>query len=272
MLDKTKKINWFPGHMKKTTDEISILIKKVDLVVEVVDARAINISSNPDLEKFTNNKPILKIALKQDLSNSKIFYSKNLIISNINDKNLKNQIVNSFNNLLEEKFIKYQKNGLLNPKFLILVIGLPNVGKSSIINLLKGSKKLEVHNYPGVTKQLKIIDIHKNFYLVDTPGIFIKNIENYQHAYILSLLNNIKKEVVNLEDVVRFGLDTINKIDCNAIKIFYKLNDEYDNFYDFIKQLKPKYLLSNNELNENKLYNDLFNDISKGKILKFNYE
>ncbi len=270
--DSSLKINWFPGHMKKTTDEINKLIKHIDIIIEVIDSRAIKSSSNPDLNKLVGNKPILQIALKQDLSSRSVSYSNQLIISNLNDKNLRNQILTQLNNLISEKKEKLIKKGLVNPKFLVLVMGLPNVGKSSLINLLKAKKSLEAHNYPGVTKKMKIVNIDKNFDLIDSPGVFIKNIDNFELAYKLALLNNIKREVLNLEEIIKYGLDFINNIDPNAIKTFYKLENDYLDFYNFLDQIKPRYLSKNQELDENKLFNNLFNDISEGKILKFIFD
>lgn len=270
----TNKINWFPGHMKKATDEISKIIKQVNILIEVVDSRAISSSSNPDILKFTQNKPHFKVALKYDLSDKKhVNHNESIIMGSIFDSSFRNKIINKLEEVIKERKDKLISKGLKNPKFLVLVIGLPNIGKSSLINFLKQKNILGVRNVPGFTKKQQVVSINKTFDLIDTPGILVKDISNIKIAYNLSLINCIKKEVLPIYDVLEYGYDFLNKHYPKELKRYYGIQ-EYNTFSDFCNFLSFKngYLQKNNEIDYNRLYEKLFNDISLSKITKINYE
>ncbi|MDE5617694.1 MAG: 50S ribosome-binding GTPase, partial [Ureaplasma sp.] len=198
-------INWFPGHMKKSLEEIGKIVNKVNLIIEVLDARAINTSSNDELLNIVGNKPILKIALKSDYSDLK--NSNDIFVCNIKEKNLRNKIINEINKKLKSQFESAKRKGLIHPKFIILVIGLPNVGKSTLINILKNKNTLITQNFPGVTKKQTIVNINNELNLIDTPGVLFKHIEQIEDAYKLTLINSIKKEIVPLDKVLEYGFN-----------------------------------------------------------------
>lgn len=269
----TQKINWFPGHMKKATDEITKIINHIDLVIEVVDSRAIISSSNPDIVRLIKNKPHLKIALKSDLSDN-IKQEENLFLQgSIKNKLFRKNIIDKLEDIIKDKKGKLIKKGLKNPKFLVLIVGLPNVGKSSLINFLKQKNILSAMNLPGVTKKQHIASINNTFDLVDTPGILIKNINDINVAYNLSLIHCIKKEVIDLEKVLEYGFNILNKNYQGCLFSYYKIN-KYISFSDFCNEiaLKYGYLQKNNEIDLNRLYERLFKDISLSKITKINFE
>lgn len=267
------KINWFPGHMKKATDEIKQRLNCVDLIIEVVDSRCIYSSSNMDLIKIINNKLHLKIALKSDLSLLNEQYQTDLIITNTKNKQNRNKIISIFYKIFEDKINKYKLKGLVNPKFTLMIIGLPNVGKSSLINFLKAKNNLVVKNLPGVTKNQRIVNINENFDLIDTPGILFKNINDINTAYKLSLINTIKKEVLPIEDVVKFGFNYLFSNFYEKLKIFYKIED-FNNYYDFLNLVanRYKYITKNAELDINRVISRVFNDLIDCKISKVNYD
>ena len=267
------KINWFPGHMKKATDEIKQRLNCVDLIIEVVDSRCIRSSSNMDLIKIINNKLHLKIALKSDLSLLNEQYQTDLIITNTKNKQNRNKIISIFYKIFEDKINKYKLKGLVNPKFTLMIIGLPNVGKSSLINFLKSKNNLVVKNLPGVTKNQRIVNINENFDLIDTPGILFKNINDINTAYKLSLINTIKKEVLPIEDVVKFGFNYLFSNFYEKLKIFYKIED-FNNYYDFLNLVanRYKYITKNAELDINRVISRVFNDLIDCKISKVNYD
>lgn len=270
------KINWFPGHMKKALDQIKEKTKFVDLFIEVVDSRCLSTSSNDELVKLANNKPILTIALKEDLSslsspNNQA--NKNLIIGNIKNKNFKQLVIKKLYEILDDKIKRLKTKGLVNPKFLIMIVGLPNVGKSSLINLLKNKNMLEARNQPGVTKNQRIVNINENFDLIDTPGILFKNISNLDSAYKLSLINCIKKEVLPVEEVLKYGFNYLKENNYQELLKYYKL-DNVNDYYDFYQQicLKNNYLLPNQEFDNNRFETNIYNDFTMCKIAKVNYD
>lgn len=277
-MSEKNKINWFPGHMKKATDQIQDSLKNVDIVIEVVDSRCINSSSNYELLKEikNKNKKYLKIALKADLADIDINQFKddnNLLIGSILNKSFRNIIINKMNEIMKEKIDKLKSKGLVNPRFLVMVVGLPNVGKSSLINFLKQSNVLVSQNYPGVTKNQRIVSINKNYDIIDTPGIFIKNIDEQTIAYKLGLINSIKKEVLPIYDVLKYGIDFVSQHYLTEFLKYYKL-DEFINFDEFLNHLRASnlYLLKNNEIDEQKIYDHLYTDLTKCKICKINYD
>lgn len=267
------KINWFPGHMKKATDEIKKKLSIIDLIIEVVDSRCIDSSSNSDLINLIGNKPILKIALKSDLSLVNEQYTNDLIVTNTKNKNNRNKIINVFYSIFASKINKYKSKGLVNPKFSMMIIGLPNVGKSSLINFLKSKNNLIVRNQPGVTKNQRLVSINENFDLIDTPGILLKNIDKYEIAYKLSLINTIKKEVLPIDKVVKFGFTYLNSHFHQQLKNYYKISD-FSNFEDFqiLVAKRFNYIMRNAEIDFQRVEDKLFNDFLECKISKVNYD
>ncbi len=272
-MESINKINWFPGHMKKATDDIKNKLNIVDLIIEVVDSRCINSSSNSDLLKIIANKPYLKIALKSDLSLLNEQYNSNLIITNTKNKNNRKKIIDIFYQIFNEKINKLKAKGLVNPQFTLLIIGLPNVGKSSLINFLKAKNNLVVKNMPGVTKNQRIVSINENFNLIDTPGILIKNINDINTAYKLSLINCIKKEILPIEDIVKFGFNYLFVNFYNQLKLYYGIED-FSDFYDFLKLVanRFRFLSKTGEYDTDRAILKLFHDLIECKITKVNFD
>jgi ribosome biogenesis GTPase A len=175
-------------------------IKNIDLVLEVVDARAIDTSKNNELTVGIN-KPKLTIALKSDLADTSSIKNKNILIGSIKNKSFKAQILAAIYDTFKDKLVNLKRKGLLIPQFYILVVGLPNVGKTSLINLLSSGAKLIAENRPGVTKRKQLIKINENFLLYDTPGVMVKNVETEKEGFTLSLINVINKNILPLNEV-----------------------------------------------------------------------
>lgn len=271
-LDNSLKINWFPGHMKKATDEITSIARSVDLIIEVIDARAINSSSNQEIISIFHKKPILKIALKSDYS-SVNYDQNNIVFANIKNKKYKHIIIEKIYEIFANRIKKDQAKGLVNPKYTILVVGLPNIGKSSLINFLKEKNVLKVQNYPGVTKKQQLVSINKNFDIIDTPGILLKKIDDINIGYKLVLIHCIKKEVVVLDHVLRFGFTHFYNHHYHELLKYYNLSSTTD-YDDFVQQvcLSKKWITKDNTLDLNRFEIQIFNDFSLGKICKTNFD
>jgi ribosome biogenesis GTPase A len=200
-----QKINWFPGHMKKATQALQ-KIKHLDLVIEVVDARAINSSTNPELAQIFKHLPRLRVALKKDLADLKTIKQNQVdLIASIHDHQLRKQIIDKMDEILKPKIAALKKKGLVEPVIYVLVIGISNVGKSSLIKILKQHGKIIVENRPGVTKHQQLIKINERYFLYDTPGIMMKKITSQTEGYILSLINTINREILPLPDILNFA-------------------------------------------------------------------
>ncbi|ACI60359.1 ribosome biogenesis GTPase YlqF [Ureaplasma urealyticum] len=268
-----KKINWFPGHMKKATDEILKNLKNVDFFIQLVDARCPITSSNNELIKQIASKPIINLANKADLSDWNTNFNNDFLLISTKKVNDKNLVIKHLYQLFEQKIKTYQKKGLVNPKFIGMIIGLPNIGKSSLINFLAPKKTLKVENRPGVTKTQSIRQINQHFYLIDTPGIFLKDIQKERDGFVLTLINCIKKEVLELEAIIRFAYEFYLKNYQKDLFIRYKINQvmNFEDFIDYICQLY-NYKLVNNEFDYSRAYENLFNDFCNGLICKVNYD
>ncbi len=266
------KINWFPGHMKKATTNVLESVKNVDLVIEVVDSRAINLSSIASELKI--NKPILRVALKSDLCDTKTLDKSGVLIGSILDKSFYTTIINKINNCLGEKRERLVKKGLVNPIFYVMVVGLPNVGKSSLINFLARKNLVTAKNMAGVTKKQNTLKISDNLYVQDNPGIMFKNIVDINVGYKLALAHCIKKEILPIHDVCEFAYNFFMNNYTEAMVDKFSIVDTsmpFDSFIEFVS-LKNNYIISQNKIDYDRFYNYFFNECTNGEICKVNYE
>lgn len=226
-MKENKSINWYPGHMAKTKREIKEIISLMDVVIEIVDARIPESSHIKDLEAFTSNKEVIIIFNKFDLCDRKetlkwkSHYEKQeftVLTSNSKENYDKKTIINCIDGLMTEKNLIRKKKGLLPKKAKALIVGVPNVGKSTFINRLVNKKITEVGNKPGVTRSLKTIKISDKVDLVDTPGILWPKIENVETAYNLASMNIIKEEILPLDEVGIHILEKLSKFYKDILK------------------------------------------------------
>ena len=200
-----KDIQWFPGHMAKALREISERLKLVDIVIEICDARAPYSSINPELFNIIKNKPRIMILSKKDLADERItenwlkhFESKGYIAKamNLNKDNL-DVIFSLSKTSLKEKIEKDKRRGLKPQPIRALVVGIPNVGKSTFINKMSKRKAANVGNMPGVTKAQQWIKIKNDFELLDTPGVLWPKFENQDIGTRLALIGTIKQDILD---------------------------------------------------------------------------
>lgn len=266
------KINWFVGHMHKSMQQITNEINSCDLIINVVDARSIKTSMNYELIGLTKNKSIINLALKSDLADLRN-KNKDVLYCDINQKNLVNLLKNRINQELETRIQKLKAKGLINPHFYLMILGLPNIGKSSLINKLIKKNKLVVENRPGVTRNLNSVKIDKFYSIYDAPGIMIKKIEDDKTGYILGTLGCIDSKVLPLNEVVEFNTNFYFKNYENEIRKYFNFFDsyEYNSFMNYICN-KYKFMNKNNVYDISRAEQFLFKLYQENKIAKVNYD
>lgn len=252
----SKPVQWYPGHMFKAKKEIQEVIKIIDIVIEIVDARVPLSSHNEMLDDIVKKKPRLVVFSKSDLVNERelqkyvdIYTERGYetIVLNLKKNNHQKKLLNKIDEVSKPVKEKFEAKGI-NKKIRALIMGMPNVGKSTFINFATGKKKTEIGNKPGVTKRQQWIRIAKDLELLDTPGILIPKIENQMDGFNLVLCSLIKEEVVDKEAV--------------AIHLLEYL---YNNH---VKVLEERYSINLNEWDIEKIYNDIAKSI--GAILPRN--
>ena len=214
-------INWYPGHMAKTKREIREKINLIDIIYEVIDARMPISSKIKDIDDLIKDKPRILIMTKYDLCDKKetdkfISYYESLgykvvPVDLANNKNVK-KVLELSESVSKELNDKRKSKGLKPRNLRALIIGIPNVGKSTLINRLVGKKAAGVGNKPGFTKSLSWIRINKDIDFLDSPGILWPKLENQYEARILAIFSSIKEEILNKEDLALFAIDILTKL------------------------------------------------------------
>lgn len=209
-------IQWFPGHMAKAKREISEKMKLIDIVIELVDARAPYSSKNPLFNGVVNNKPRLIVLTKEDLADDQItnkwleYYQKQgyyALSVNLKNFNEYKKIIATCKGILKEKMAREAQKGLKPRAMRAMILGIPNVGKSTFINRLAKRKATVTGNRPGVTKAQQIIKIDKDFELFDTPGVLWPKFENESVARNIALIGSIKQQILPREDLFCYAVE-----------------------------------------------------------------
>jgi ribosome biogenesis GTPase A len=230
-------VQWFPGHMSKTLKELKEEVKKVDIVFELVDARIPISSRNPEIEKIIQNKYHLIILNKCDLANPEKTkrwkeYFKSQGIYSIEIDSLKKKNINKISNLAYEILKplneKRKAKGLKEASVKALIVGIPNVGKSTLINALNNKKSCKTGDKPGVTKTNQWIKVNEKLNLLDTPGVLWPKFENKDAGLKLSLIGSIKDDILPLDEVVHFGFKYL--YDNHKKQFFEKYSFEIEEF------------------------------------------
>ena len=213
-------IHWFPGHMNKALHEVEERLKIIDVIIELFDARAPLSSINEQLEKATKHKKKVYVFTKSDLADKKQtelwkkhFISEDIdvIATNLNDKNAYNLISQAVIKLGKSKWAKEMARGMKPQPIRTMVIGVPNVGKSSLINLLAKRKVAGVQNKPGYTRGEQWIKVNKDFLLLDTPGILPMSYEDKEKATKLALVGSIREDILPNSDLVDYLLSFLKE-------------------------------------------------------------
>ena len=220
-------IHWFPGHMNKALHEVEEKVKMIDVIIEIFDARAPLSSINEHLEKATAHKKKLYIFSKFDLADqeqtkkwAKKFSTQDSKVLTVDlcDKSSYNIISNSLVELGKSKWAKEMARGMKPQPIRTMIIGIPNVGKSSLINLLAKRKAAGVQNKPGYTRGEQWIRVNKDLLLLDTPGILPMSYENKEKAANLALIGSIREDILPNNELVDYLLDLLKNKYPQALK------------------------------------------------------
>ncbi len=275
-------IQWFPGHMNKTRRLIEENIKNVDVVVELLDARVPFSSANPLLNSLIGNKKRLFILNKSDLADEKInmqwinhFKLKGYEIIALNSlkDNLNEIIVKKVKEIGEDILNRAIRRGIKNKVLKIMIVGIPNVGKSSFINKIIKKSVTKTENRPGVTKNINWIRIHKDVDLLDTPGILWPSFENENIGLNLALVGSIKQDVLDKERLAYYALDFLKKNYFDSLKSRYGEieSDDNDEIFKIIGRNK-NIITVDSEIDYNRIYDLILTDVKNNNLGNISYE
>ncbi|MGP1414225.1 MAG: ribosome biogenesis GTPase YlqF [Bacillales bacterium] len=281
-MQNIKNIHWFPGHMKKAINKIIEQLKLVDFVIIVLDSR-IPISSNCNyIDKLLGDKKRLYLLTKSDLSDdietSKWieYFSKNEnraiaidLTKQINQKTLLNEC--KYFSILKRE--KYLKKGIKNINTRCMILGIPNVGKSTLINLLANKKITQTANKPGVTRNIRWVKLG-DFEFLDVPGILEPNYDNSIQALNLASIGSIKEEILPLDDVVTNVINILKKYYYKEFNDKYNLDCLNENNNEILLNIAKQrgFINKGNIYDIDKAKSILLNEFRNGKICKVSIE
>ena len=288
-------LNWYPGHMAKTKREISEDLKLIDVVVELLDSRIPLSSQNPDIAELTKGKKKIIVLNKTDLADNmqneawKKYFNSNGQICILTDSNLGkgiNEVTKAIEEIMKEDLKKYAEKGRTGRKIKAMILGIPNVGKSSFINRIVKTNRLEVGNKPGVTRKKQWISINDKINLLDTPGVLWPRFEDEKTALNLAFTGTIKDDVLEQTEIayqlLKFLLENYRqnvteryKITLDFIeKILSQDQPENFNVYEIMQEIGRKRgaIISGGEIDDEKTAKIILDDFRSGRLGKITIE
>lgn len=274
-------IQWFPGHMAKTRRMISENLKNVDVVIEILDARIPLSSRNPEIIKLKENKPSLIILNKASLADPKEnkrwveYYSSDnsqcILVDCLTGEGL-NKILPAIKLLLKDKIERYESRGMVGRRLFAMVLGIPNVGKSTLINKLSGSKKAKVENRPGVTRDKQWVSTGIGVDLLDMPGILWPKFEDKTVGENLALTGAVKDDILDIESLAMVLCNRMKTLYPETLASRYKLGDPASfvdmGDYELLCLIGKKrgFLIPGGEINTERTADMLLDELRSSKL------
>ncbi len=277
-------IQWFPGHMTKAQRMIGDNIKLVDAVCEVLDARIPQASRNPDIDRLAAGKPRLVILNRIDLADAAItkrwkekFEREGLAVLETDAKTGRgvNGFAPAVRALLADKLSEYEAKGQVGRPLRVIILGIPNVGKSTFINKVAGRKAAIAGDKPGVTRGRQWINIDRSLDLLDTPGILWPKFDSQEVGELLAVTNAIKADVIDKETLAANFMLRLRSMYPKAIEERYKFTpDPEANGFELLEQAAKKrgFLVSRGEYDIERMANTLLNEYHDGKLGRLSLE
>ena len=276
-------INWFPGHMKKTQREIKENLKLVDAVIEIRDSRIPRSSANPDIDKLVGNKPRIILLNKCDLTEKNVTNKWIKHLSNDHVKVLEvnclkgigtNQIKPALLELLKEKHDRLKAKGMVKITTRVMVVGIPNCGKSTFINKMARNTIAKTGDRPGVTKNKQWIKTKLGIELMDTPGVLWPKFEDEIVGLNLAFTGAIKDEIMDTEELALKLVERLQETNPEELMTRYKLTELHENPLDNLDAIARKRgcLMKGNEIDYMRIAVILLDEFRGGKIGKISLE
>lgn len=276
-------INWYPGHMAKTKKQIIEDLKLIDIVVEILDARMPLASVNPDIQNYIKDKKKIIILNKSDLADENItnewikyYKSKGINAIAIEANNGKGipKVIDCIKSEYKSIEDKYIKKGRIGKAIRIMVLGIPNVGKSTFINKLAKRNTAKVGNKPGVTKQKQWIKIDNNIELMDTPGMLWPRLDDQELAMHLAFVGTIGENSIDNEEIAYYLIEYFKNTYPNKLKERYNVELDAKETMDIINEIAKKRgaIISGGNINMQKVSDIILNEFRSGKLGRITIE
>ena len=282
----TNPIQWFPGHMAKTRRVMKECLPEVDLVLELLDARIPKSSQNPEIDKMLEGKPRIKVLTKASLANPDVSArfaakynaegTKTVVIDVITDTGMK-ALSDAVREVMADKLERYRLKGMEGRKLRAMIVGIPNVGKSSLINKLAGGKRAKVENRPGVTVAKQWVPTEVGLDLLDMPGVLWPKFDDATVGENLAFTGAIRDQILDTEEIAMLLAGRLAKTAPRELCERYKLDEEEIadlDCYDLFRLIGKKrgFLISGGEINHERTATMLLEEFRSGKIGRISLE
>lgn len=285
-MSEMQTIQWFPGHMTKTKRQIQSSLKLVDAVAEIIDARIPVSSRNPDLAKLVQNKPRVILLNKCDMANQTAtktwidyFKKQNLVAISVDCKSGRglDKFAPAVNTVMSHKIARLKEKGMVNPTIRIMIVGIPNVGKSSFINKMVKKNRAKVEDRPGVTRGNQWYTIAKNLEMLDTPGVLWPKFDDKTVGEHLAFTGAVKDQILDIELLAVRLLDFIKELKPADFITRFKLeNEDIENIdsYELLKMIGKKrgMLVSGGEIDTERAAIMLLDEFRSAKLGRITVE